>query len=172
MRNLTQIRRDGGVGLTRRSLLALLVLSGCGFAPALGPDGPAQKLMGAVRAADPETQGDYDFVARIEERLGRPDAALYALTYAISTATAGVGITADGAITRYRLAGSLDWTLTRAADGLRMAGGTVQNFTGHSATGSTVAGLSAREDAARRLMRILADQVVTDLLARSASFPP
>ena len=43
---------------SRRSFLLVLALSGCGFAPALGPGGPAQKLMGSVRAADPETQGD------------------------------------------------------------------------------------------------------------------
>ena len=171
-RNLNQIGRVAGEGLTRRALFALLVLTGCGFAPALGPGGPAQKLIGAVRAADPGTQGDYDFVTRIEERLGRAGAARYALSYVISTGADGVAITADGAITRYRLAGSADWTLTRTADGLRMAGGTVQNFTGYSATGSTVAGQSARQDAARRLMRILADQVVSELSARSAGFAP
>ena len=157
--------------LSRRSFLLVLALTGCGFAPALGPGGPAQGLMGAVRAADPESRADYDFVARIEERLGRPGAARYALAYDIGTATNGVAITAEGAITRYNLSGTLDWTLTRAADGVRMAGGTVQNFTGFSATGSTVAGLTAKEDAGRRLMRILADQVVTDLMAKAAGFP-
>ena len=150
----------------------LVALTGCGFTPALGTGGPAQRLMGTVRADDPKTQADYDFVARIEERLGRPDQATYDLAYTITTGIAGVGITAEGAITRYNLPGQLVWTLTRAADGLRMAGGTVQNFTGYSATGSTVAGQTAKEDAARRLMRILADQVVIDLLARSNSFPP
>ena len=52
-----------------------------------------------------------------------------------------------------------------------MAGGTVQSFTGYSATGSTVAGLTAKADAARRLMRILADQVVQDLTVDVASAP-
>ena len=127
--------------------------------------------MGTVRAADPKTQADYDFVARIEERLGRTSGALYDLAYTQQTSTEGVGITGEGAITRYNLSGALDWTLTRKADGVRMAGGTVENFTSYSATGSTVAGLTAKQDAARRLMRLLADQVVAAMMAGSGGFP-
>ena len=155
----------------RRSFLLVLALSGCGFAPALGSGGAAQGLMGRVRAGDPRSQADYDFVARIEERLGRPAGAAYDLAYVIDMKSDGVGITAEGAITRYNLSGSLKWTLTRAPDGQFAAEGTVANFTAWSATGSTVAGLTAREDAARRLMRMLADQVVTALLARAGGFP-
>ena len=157
--------------MNRRSLLAFLALSGCGFTPALGTGGAAAGLMGTVRAADPKSQDDYDFVARIEERLGRSDGARYDLAYSVITTTQGVGITGEGAITRYNLSGALDWTLTRKADGLRMAGGTIENFTGYSATGSTVAGLTAKKDAARRLMRILADEVVAALLAAASGFP-
>ena len=157
--------------MNRRSLLAFLALSGCGFTPALGTGGAAAGLMGTVRAADPRTQDDYDFVARIEERLGRSDGARYDLAYSVTTTTQGVGITGEGAITRYNLSGALDWTLTRKADGLRLAGGTIENFTGYSATGSTVAGLTAKKDAARRLMRILADEVVAALMAAANGFP-
>jgi LPS-assembly lipoprotein len=157
--------------INRRALLTFLALAGCGFTPALGSGGAAQGLMGTVRAADPETQDDYDFVARIEERLGRPAPALYDLAYAPRTSAEGVGITSEGAITRYNLSGALDWTLTRTADGVRMAGGTVENFTSYSATGSTVAGLTAKQDAARRLMRIMADQVVAAMVAAATGFP-
>ena len=154
--------------LSLGSIGLILVLSGCGFAPAFGDKGGAQGLMGTVRAADPETQDDYDFVSRIEERLGRPLAAEYTLGHDITTASEGVGITGEGAITRFKLSGRLTWTLTRVADGLRMAGGTEDSFVGYSATGSTVAALTAREDAGRRLMRILADQVVLALTAAAA----
>ena len=155
----------------RRQLLILLALGGCGFVPALGSGGAAQGLMGSVRAADPKTRADFDFVARIEERLGRSAGAAYDLAYVVDTATEGVGITGEGAITRYNLSGGLDWTLTRSADGLRMAGGRIDSFTAYSATGSTVAGLTAKEDAGRRLMRILADEVVAALLAAAPGFP-
>lgn len=155
--------------MPRRTALLLLALSGCGFTPALGTGSAARGLMGAVRAADPSTQADYDFVARIEERLGRPASPTYDLAYAITTSREGVGITAAGATTRYVLQGQADWTLTARTDGSRVAGGTVRNFAGWSATGSTVAGLAAEEDAARRLMRMLADQAVSAMIAGLAT---
>lgn len=155
--------------LGRRSTLLFLALAGCGFTPALGTGSAARGLMGAVRAADPKTQADYSFVARIEERLGRSSAPAYDLAYTIFTSREGVGITEEGATTRYVLTGSADWTLTARSDGQRVAGGTVRNFTGWSATGSTVAGLAAEEDAARRLMRMLADQAVAAMVADLAT---
>ena len=149
---------------SRRSVLVMLALGGCGFTPALGTGGAARQLIGTVRAQDPDDQQDFDFVAAIEGRLGRPDVALYDLRYSIVTASEGVAITAEGAITRYNLTGAVDWTLTRVADGQRMAGGREDSFTSYSATGSTVAGLTAKEDAARRLMVILSDQIVARLM--------
>ena len=79
----------------------------------------------------------------------------------------GVGITPDNAITRYNLTGSIDWTLTDRTSGARVTGGTVASFTSWSATGSTVAGLAAEEDAALRLMRRLADQIGKRIIASS-----
>ena len=156
----------------RRSLLlAPLALAACGFTPAYAPGGAATRLTGTVRAADPDDKLSFDFVERIEERIGRPEAHRYDLAYTISTETIGVGITPDNRITRYNLKGAIDWTLSDTATGARITGGRVQNFTAFAATGSTVAGLAAEEDAAYRLMRLLADQIVTRLLAQAGSLP-
>lgn len=150
-------------GSGRRAFLGLLLLAGCGFVPAYSTDGPARALLGQVRAADPVDQAGFDFVKQIEARLGRADVAVYDLTYSISTGMDGVAITGDGATTRYNIVGVVTWTLLKA--GQRVAGGSVDTFASYSATGSTVAGLMAREDAMRRLMGMLADKVVTALLA-------
>ena len=50
-------------------------------------------------------------------------------------------------------------------DGAVVTQGNVGGFTGYSATGSTVATTAARTDAQDRLMVILADQIVTRLIA-------
>ena len=154
----------------RRSVLAFLALAGCGFAPAFGTRGPAEALLGAVRTADPTDKNSFDFVQRMDERLGRPAAPAYDLAYVITTKPIGVGITPEGAITRYTLTGQVDWSLTRRSDGVRLTGGQVESFTAYSATGSTVAGLAAEEDAALRLMRLLADQIVMRMTASSAAW--
>ncbi len=147
-----------------------LALAACGFTPAYGPGGPAAGLTGTIRAADPSDKNAFDLVARLDQRLGRPKADRYDLTYAITTQPVGVGITPDNAITRYNLKGAVDWTLTDRATGTRLTGGKVESFTSYSATGSTVAGLAAEEGAAARLMSILADQIVTRLIATSGDW--
>ena len=156
---------------SRRSFLLLLPLSACGFTPAFGTRGPAEALLGTVRAADPSNKNGFDFVQHIEERLGRPTNQMYDLTYTIATNPVGVGITPDGAITRYNLTGTISWALTRKADQKRMAGGSFGTFTSYSATGSTAAGVTAQTDASLRLMRLFADDVVARLIASSPSFP-
>lgn len=163
------LSRQALTGVGRRAFLVLLLVSGCGFTPVLGTDSPARGLMGAVRMQTPASQADFDFVARLEERLGRSEAGIYELRFDIATEEDGVGITAEGATTRYVLFGSVDWTLVKADGGEVLGSGTVRNFVGWSATGSTVAGLAAEEDAQRRLMRLLADQVVAAVMTRLAA---
>lgn len=154
----------------RRTFLTLLAaapLAACGFTPAYGPNGPAKNLQGAIRVADPTDKNSFDLVERLEERLGRPQAARYDLRFDLDRKSIGVGVTPDGTITRYNLVGTVDWRLTERGTGAQVTAGKVQNFTSWSATASTVAGIAAEEDAAFRLMRILADQMVTQLVATS-----
>lgn len=154
----------------RRSFLLLLAgLPACTFTPAYAPGGPASALQGAIRVDDPDTKNGFDLVERLEERLGRPQGPRFRLSYKIDTNEIGVGISPENAITRYNLTGRVDWVLNDMA-GAEVTRGSTQNFTSWSATGSTVAGLAAEEDAAYRLMRILADQIVTRLLATSGSW--
>ncbi|MBL9050858.1 MAG: hypothetical protein JNK19_12175 [Tabrizicola sp.] len=155
----------------RTVLLMPLALAACGFAPAYAPGGAATELLGTVWVQDPSDKNGFDLVERLEERLGRPEAIRYDLAYTITTEAVGVGITTDNQITRFNLKGVVDYTLTERATGARVTGGRVQSFTAYSATGSTVAGLAAEEDAAFRLMRILADQIVVRLIAASAGLP-
>ncbi len=172
---LSPWERGWGRGVPRLSrrafLLTPLALAACGFTPAYAPGGAATRLLGTVRAADPTDKNGFDLVERLEERLGRPENRRYDLAYTITTEAVGVGITTENEITRFNLKGVIDYTLSDHATGERLAGGRVQSFTAYSATGSTVAGLAAEEDAAFRLMRILADQIVARLIAVSADLP-
>jgi len=55
--------------------------------------------------------------------------------------------------------------MTDRISGRELRSGSVENFTGFSATGSIVGSITATEDAQERLMVILADQLVTELVA-------
>jgi LPS-assembly lipoprotein len=149
----------------RFALLSPLALAACGFAPVYGAGGAAAGLQKAIRVDDPSDKFGFDLVKRLEERLGRPERARYDLSYVIQTEPVAVGITLAGEITRYNLVGSVAFTLKSRAGGETLTSGKVDSFTAWSATGPTVAGLEAEDDARSRLMRILADQIVARLLA-------
>ncbi len=154
--------------LNRSLLLVIpLALVACGFTPAFGPTGPANALRGTIALADTDSRDGFEFIKRMEDRLGRASAARFDLSYRISTKKASLGFTTDGAITRFNLTGSVAWRLKDRATGEVLASGVEQNFTAWSATGVTIAAVNGESDANARLMRILADQVTQRLIALS-----
>jgi LPS-assembly lipoprotein len=156
----------------RRTLVLLPLLAACGFTPAYGPAGAASALRNRVSTGEPTDRAEFDFVRQIEERLGRPEAPFWRLDYTIRLSREGVAITTENAVTRFNLIGRADWKLVPLVDSAKPLQGVSESFTSWSATGSTVAVLAAEEDAEQRLMRILADQVSTRLIAAAAGIAP
>jgi LPS-assembly lipoprotein len=158
----------------RRTVLSLLLAlpaAACGFTPAYGPAGPARALVGQVAIDAPTDRNGFDLVERLEERLGRNDGAAWRLGYRIETDVTGLAITPADAITRYRVGGRVSYRLSRA-DGSVATAGSVTGFTSYAASGTTVSTVSARDDAYARLMVMLADQIVTRLVAASGTLTP
>ncbi|MHA6262958.1 LPS assembly lipoprotein LptE [Arenibacterium sp. CAU 1754] len=148
----------------RRTLLMMpLALAACGFTPVYGPGGTASALRGRVAIDAPDTQASYLLVRNLEERLGRSASPAYRLAVKPTLTQQGQAVTAAGEITRFSIVGKADFTLHRMSDDTVVAKGAVDNFTGYSATGSTVETLAAESDARERLMVILADQITTRL---------
>ncbi len=150
----------------RTLLLGLTALGACGFAPAYGPGGAGAVLFGDVAFDPPTDKNAFDLVERFEELLGRPDTPARRLSYRITTDETGVAITPENATTRYNVTGIIAYTMT-GPEGAADISGQVTSFTSYSATGTAVATNAAREDAYLRLMRLLADQIVTRLIAAS-----
>jgi LPS-assembly lipoprotein len=149
-------------------MLAALPLAACGFAPAYAPGSAANGLRGAVEMAEPRNPEAYDLVVRLEERLGRPAAPAYDLSYQIDLREIDLAISQANAITRYNVEGEVRYSLRRRADEAVVSEGELRSFTSYAASGTTVATDAARIDARRRLMRLLADQMVTRILADAA----
>jgi len=151
---------------SRRFLLFLpLALMACGFTPVYGPGGTASALRGKVEVAAPESVDSYLLVQNLEERLGRPSQLTYKLSLTLATGAQGQAVTASNETTRYSIVGKVDYILTEISSDDIVASGSVDNFTGYSATGSTVETLASERDARARLMVILADQITTQLYA-------
>jgi len=156
----------------RRNFLGLsaaATLSACGFAPVYGPQGGGTKLLGAVRVDDPKTRDDFLFVRTMEDRLGRPSNERYGLSYAIKLSAEAVAISSNNVTTRYNLLGEVTFSLRDLETDQAVTSGKAQNFTGYSASGTTVSAQAAEKDARRRLMTILADDVTTRLTAAATN---
>lgn len=154
---------------SRRSLLMLPLLAACGFQPVYGPGAGGGALRDRVLVAAPETALGFALVARLEERLGRPGAAVYRLDYAIATEERGLAVTGTNAITRINVTGAVRYSLIEIATEREVVADRVSTFAAYSTTASTVATATAEEDAYDRLMTALADQIVSRLLANSAA---
>jgi LPS-assembly lipoprotein len=154
----------------RRSLLAVLALSGlgaCGFSPAYGPTGPAQGMRGRIKADPPATRNDFDFVAAFEDSLGRSPDPAWRLAYQISVYVVNLAVTPEGSILRYNYIGNVVYQVIDVATGAVVTQGTANSFTASAATRSTIAAAASTTDATTRLMQILSDLVITQLLATS-----
>ncbi len=161
----------------RRLLLlgAASALAGCGFEPAYGPAGSANKLQGRVRVDDPVGRPAYLLTREIEDRLGAapPQGAggVYGLSYAIRVNEQAVAILSNNTATRFNVSGLVTYALRDLDSTAVLLSGQASTFTSYSAFGTPVATQAAARDAEKRLMVILADQIITQLIAESGSLP-
>lgn len=142
---------------------ALTATAACGFSPVYGPSGNGRALRGAIRVDDPVSRGDFQFVSAFEDLLGRPNAARYGLAYTIMQTNIEAGSIQYIGATRVQRFGVLDFVVTDLSSGAEVATGQVANNTTYSTTSTQLATLTAAEDAELRLMRILAEALVTRL---------
>ena len=153
--------------LDRRTfvLAGLAPLAACGFAPVYGSGGPARALQNRVLVDTENSRDNYLLVRNLEQRLGRATTPTYGLALTIKTQEQGLAIDRAGNTRRFNLLGTVDYALRNLTTGEVLTNGSVENFTGYSATGSTVATLAAETDAQERLMTIFADQITARLIA-------
>lgn len=149
----------------RALILMLPLLAACGFTPVYGPGGTGSALQNRVLVTAPEDRNSFVLTREIETRLGRANNPAYGLDVTITTTEERLAIDREGNTTRFNLVGVADYALRDTASGQIVTSGTVENFTGYSATGTTVATLAGEQDAQDRLMTILAEQIVTRLYA-------
>lgn len=156
----------------RRTLLfAALALPGCGFTPAYAPGGAGGRLLNRVRVEAPKDSDSYLMTRALEERLGRGGAPDYTLRYDLAFRQERMAILSDNTTARFNIVGRAAYSLEDAANGDVLTAGDVESFTGYSATGTPVATRAAEADARERLVVILADQLVTRLLASAGELP-
>ena len=145
-------------------LLALAGLAACGFEPAYGPDKLVSAISNQTEFKAPTTRDGFDFVDQLERRLGRSDASAYRLEWDIAVLASNRAISAAQETLRVEFTGVATYRLLQLSDGAILDQGQVRGFTGYAQTSVSAASRSNEVDARRRLMVILADNVVTRIL--------
>jgi len=152
--------------LDRRSVLMLpAVMAACGFTPVYAPQGTGSALQNQVQVSEPVNEDSYVLNRRIEDRIGRTETPTYNLNIATSVTRDSLARNSSNNINRFNYIGRASYSLVETSTGRVVTSGSVDNFTGASASGTTVATLAAQRDARRRLMTLLADQIVERLLS-------
>ena len=149
--------------LTRRLVICgLLGLAGCGFAPVYDGGGT---IRGQFAFETDESVIGFQTRTRLAERLGETTAPRYVIKVATTTSERAAAITAEGDTARLNIIGVAQWSVVETGTGVQIETGQTEAFTSYAATGSTVATQATRDDARQRLAIILADMIVTRVLA-------
>ncbi|WP_420862054.1 LPS assembly lipoprotein LptE [Algirhabdus cladophorae] len=150
----------------RLILLGGLATAGCQFAPVYSD---RNDLWGAFAFTAPKNRLGFVLKQRLEDRMGQPQSPRYDVALSLSNSLQRNAITADGTTTRFKVFGTVSYTLKPFQTKTVLHNGTVNSFTSYSNTGTTVANTTARQDASDRLMSLLADQLVARLYALGPS---
>ena len=153
--------------LTRRTtFLGLLGLAGCGFVPVYGE---TSAIRGKFAFDTGNSVLGFHLGARLSDRLGAPDGPAYVIKVTARATERSAAITAQGQQARFNLIGIADWSIVATATGQQIATDRSEAFTSYAATSSTVATQATRDDARNRLAVILADMIVTRVLALAST---
>lgn len=154
---------------SRRNILALLlalpVIAGCGFTPSYGDNGSAEAMRGKIIVDAPSDRNGFEFVRHLESRLDHATNPTYAMSYKITLFEDSIAIARNQDITRYNIIGSAAFSLRDLTTGKTVYKGRVEDFTSYGATSDPLSTTTAGENARKRLMVILGDSIVSQLIA-------
>jgi LPS-assembly lipoprotein len=156
----------------RAALLGCFALAGCGFEPVYGNRGAANPLRGAVQMDAPQSRNEFLLNEQIELRLGRSSAPRYGLSVVLSVKEEGLAITQSNDIERFNVIGEAKFLLRDLTTNAPVISDKVNTFTAYSASQQPVTTLAAQRDARARLMTVLADKIVSQLLLNADQLSP
>lgn len=142
----------------------IISLAACGFTPVYGPEAQTGHKLSDIQIASPNSREGYLFVQYMEERLGRNLDAGTVLKHNISIFEDGLDVIGAS---RSQVVGNIRYQLVSQDDDQVITTGSVQSFTAYSQTVASTG--SYQRNATERLIKILADKVITDLTFKLSS---
>lgn len=154
-------------GTRRRSLLLVSILlfglASCGFTPVYAPGTDSAAALADIELAEPRSEQGYFFVREMEDRLGRAANPSKLLNYKITIQGEGVESDTD----RRRFVGVVNYELIDRETRTVLERGAVDSFAGYSVSDGLF--ITAQQEAIKRLIVILADQLTRELIIKLAA---
>ena len=141
-----------------------LLLASCGYQPIYGTSGVAYRLERNVSIVAPSDRAGYVLYHQLNKYLKDADDGEFKLLFNISKTSSRVAIDENGRAHRALLEGFATFDLRRASDNKTLVKGRVKGFTGYSTLATSVASHASSRDATQRLMTMLADKIMYELV--------
>lgn len=144
--------------------LLFLWTTSCGFTPVYEPGSQSKDTLADISVAPPRgNRANYLFVRELESRIGRNLNGGKRLEHSIRLSEQGLGAFGRER-NRVQIVGNVTYTVVSVDDNRSLFRGGVSNFVTFIVEDNITS--SVRADSMERLMKILVDQTVTQVMAR------
>ena len=148
------------------SLLFGLFIASCSFEPAwIAKDNKTKILWQKVSLKEPSTNSEFSFNRYLTSRIGAAKDAEFFLDYEIFTETKRTALSFDGKAYRIRILGEIKFSLLHSEKDTVLLSSSVKDSLGYSDAILAVTDQASERDAYKRLMVLLGDRIVAELLS-------
>ena len=147
------------------SLLLTIFIVSCSFEPAwIAGNNKATVLWQKVDLKQPKTSNDFRLNRYLVSRVGDAEDAEFFLNYELSTETKRTALSFDGKAYRIRIHGEVKFSLVHNSNNTILVSSSVKDSLGYSDAILAVTDQASERDAYARLMVLLGDKIVDELL--------
>ena len=154
---------------TEKYLLALLLgvfVASCSFEPAwIATDNKIKTLWQRVDLREPITSNEFRLNRYLASRIGDAKDADFLLEYQLFTETKRTAFSFDGRANRIRIIGEVKFSLIHREKDTILLSSSVKDSLGYSDAILAVTDQASERDAYKRLMVLLGDRIVDELLS-------
>ena len=153
----------------KRYLFALLLsifVAACSFEPAwISKNQKAKIFWRNVDLKEPKTSNEFRLNRHLASRLGKAHDSELLLKYELFTDTKRAALSFDGKAYRIRIHGEVKFSLVQNGDNIILISSVVKDSVGYSDAILAVTDQASERDAYARLMVLLGDRIVDELLS-------
>ena len=148
------------------SILVSVFIAGCSFEPAwIAGNNKAKTFWQKIDLKEPITSNEFRLNRYLASRIGDAEDAEFFLEYELFTETKRTALSFDGKAYRIRILGEVKFSLLHSEKDTILLSSSVKDSLGYSDAILAVTDQASERDAYKRLMVLLGDRMVDELLS-------